>query len=149
MRNAVSAIFDTVIFVRSLMNPSGRWGRLIFDRRRDYRLVVSAPVVAEVLEVIQRPELVRKYRSIGTRDPAAVRTMLASADVVEIATIPAVGRDPNDAVFLATAEAGRVAYLVTEDQDLLVLREYEGTRIVDAVAFLAILDGRGDPDAEP
>ena len=53
------------------------------------------------------------------------------------------------AVFLATAEAGRVDYLVTEDQDLLVLGEYEGIRIDDAVTFLAMLDRRGDPDAAP
>ena len=39
----------------------------------------------------------------------------------------------------ALALLAGAAYLVSEDQDLLVLGEYEGVRIVDAVTFLDLL----------
>lgn len=136
----VRVVFDTVIFVRGLMSPFGRWGRLVFDRTDDYRLVVSAPVLSEYVDVLRRPELVRKYRGLATRDVPAVFSLLEDAEMVIVGDIPAVSRDPKDDPFLATAKAGEASFVVSEDNDLLVLAEYEGIRIVDAATFLHALD---------
>lgn len=133
-------VFDTVVIVRGLISPYGPWGRLVFDHAGDYQLVVSPPVVAEYLEVIRRPELTRKYRSVATRDPHAVLDWLARAEVVELVEIPAVSRDPKDDPFLATAVAGAAAYLVSEDRDLLVLGSHAGIPIITGAMFLSILD---------
>lgn len=75
--------------------------------------------------------------------------MLADAEVVEIdlSAMPRVSRDPNDDPFLATAKAGGAECIVSEDNDLLVMEEYEGIRIVDAAAFLRILDGTDEATA--
>jgi len=132
-------VFDTVVFLRSLINPSGLWGRLVFARS-DYRLIISEPVLREITEVLARPQLRRKYRSLPTRDPLALLSLLAHTHVVDVVDVPAISRDPKDDKFLATARAARADYLVTEDQDLLVLHEYEGTQIVTAAQFMAILD---------
>jgi uncharacterized protein len=129
-------VLDTVAFIRSLINPHGLWGRLVFARD-DYRLIISEPVLREILA---RPQLRRKYRSVPTRDPFALLSILAQAHVVEVITVPTVSRDPKDDKFLATAHAASADYLVTEDQDLLVLQEYEGTQIVTAAQFMTILD---------
>ena len=56
--------------------------------------------------------------------------------MVEIAEIPAVSRDLKDDKFLATAQAGGVAYVVSADIDLLTLKEYNGIKIVDVPSFL-------------
>ncbi len=55
-------------------------------------------------------------------------------------------RDSKADKFLATAVAGNVAHVVSEDQDVLALGEYEGVQIVDSLRFLRILAGG---DAEP
>lgn len=136
----VRVVFDTVIFVRGLMNPFGRWGRLVFDRGSEYRLVTSDPVLGEYLDVLRRPRLVRKYRGLATRDVRAVLALLDDAEIVAVDEIPAVSRDPKDDPFLATAKAGGATFIVSEDNDLLVLGVYEGSRIVDANAFLRVLD---------
>jgi putative PIN family toxin of toxin-antitoxin system len=141
-------VFDTVILVRALISPYSWWGRLLFDHAAAYRLVVSSPLVTEYLEVMRRPELARKYRTVATRDVPAVRNRLATAEVVAIADIPAVARDPDDDKFLATAKAGQVDYLVTEDQDLLVLGAHEGTTIVNAETFLGLLGEEAGDDAD-
>ncbi len=138
----ISAVLDTVVFVLSLINPYSVWGRIVFEWDTQYRLVVSQPVLLEILEVLRRPELTRKYRGVATRDPATLLAILAGAEVAQVTAIPGVSRDPKDDKFLATAAAAHVDYLVTEDADLLVLKEYRSTRILTGGAFLRILENQ-------
>lgn len=111
----------------------------MFDRASEYRLIVSPPLLVEYLEVIQRPELTRKYRSVATRNAHAMLDRLATAEVAQITDIPSVSRDPKDDPVLATALAGSVDCIVSEDRDLLDLVSYEGIPIVTALSFLDIL----------
>ena len=135
---AVVAVFDTVIFVRSLINPHGKWGRLVFSYASYYRLVVSQPILTETLAMLQRPELTRKFRTLPGLDSVKIMDLLAEAESVEVPHIPSVSRDPEDKKFLATAQAANADYLVTEDRDLLVLKEYQGVRIVTAAEFIRL-----------
>jgi putative PIN family toxin of toxin-antitoxin system len=139
-RNMLRIVLDTVVFVRALMSPYSYWGRLLFDYGDRYELIVSEPVVKEVLEVLHRRELAGKYREVATRDLATVIDILAGASAVILTSIPAVSRDPEDDKFLATAKAGDAGYVVSADRDLLDLGEYEGIQIVTAEAFLEVLD---------
>ena len=133
-------VFDTVIFVRCLINPLGLWGRAVFELSPQYHLCVSAPVLLEVLDVLYRSSLQRKFKSLAGRNVEDVLGLLADAEGFEIGDPPAVSRDPKDDKFLATAAAAQADYLVTEDQDLLVLREHQGTRIVTMAAFIQVLE---------
>jgi len=63
---------------------------------------------------------------------------------MEAADPPRASRDPKDDVFLATAVAAEAEYLVSEDQDLLVLGEYEGVKIVNTLSFLRVLEQRDE-----
>jgi len=132
-------VLDTVIFVRTLINPKSICGRIVVQGLGEYRLFVSQPVLVEILEVLQRPEITRKISTLGALDLKQVMAIISQAEAVELSGIPPVCRDPADDKFLATAEAAQADYLVTEDQDLLVLEEYHGTAIVDAATFLQIL----------
>jgi len=138
-------VFDTVVFVRSLINPRSFWGRLVFDHADEYQLVLSRPVVIEILEVLRRPELTRLFKALPGRDPARILELLERAYHVDVAVMPSVSRDPDDDKFLATAREGQAAYIVTGDRDLLDLGAYEGIQIVDARTFLDVLEEkRGD-----
>ena len=66
----LKVVLDTVIFVRSLLNPHSVWGQLVFRRRGRYRLVVSPPILSEMLVVLQRPEVARKFHA--SRAPKGV-----------------------------------------------------------------------------
>lgn len=135
----VRAVFDTVVFVRCLLNPYGWWGRPVFDYAHRYELVFSEPVLREILEVLRRPELSQKYRAVATRKVETILDLLASAEVVSVDAVPSISRDPKDDKFLATALAGGTEYIVSADRDLLDLGEYEGIKIVDAPTFLDVL----------
>jgi putative PIN family toxin of toxin-antitoxin system len=132
-------VLDTVIFVRSLINPYGGCGEIVFGYASRYRLVLSQPVLAEYLEVLARPELTRKFRSLAARSAVDVLEIVGTAEAVTLDTVSAVSRDPNDDIFIATAAACEADYLVSEDRDLLDLRLHGRTRIVTCLEFLRIL----------
>lgn len=133
------AVFDTVVFVRSLINPYGRWGELVFSYQDSYQLFVSQQIVEEYLEVLHRPELAKKFKALTNLDLAKIIDLVGQAPLVEISTIPTASRDPKDNKFLACAQAAKADYLVTEDRDLLDIGEYQDTKIVTALEFLHIL----------
>jgi uncharacterized protein len=139
----VRVVFDTMVFVRCLLNPRSLWGRLVIHYGHAYELVLSQPVLTEILEVIERPEVKAKYRFLDEFGPQQLLTLLQDVEVVTVGDIPTASRDPKDNKFLATATAGRAAYLVSEDRDLLDLETYEGVEIVTAAAFLRLIE-RGD-----
>ena len=135
-----SVVIDTVVFVRSLLNPFSFSGRIFFAHADDYRLILSAPIIREVLEVLRRPEITQKIRFVAGMDTRRVLDLLSEAELVEVSDIPQISRDPKDDKFLATAVAGEADYVVSEDRDLLDLGEYQGIKIVDVGTFLKILN---------
>lgn len=138
------AVLDTVIFVRALINPKGRWGRLLFDHAGDYVIVLSPEVIKEVLEVIHRPELRKRFPEMA--DPARIDLVLArleDAEVVEPTERVKVCRDPNDDKFFECALAGAADYIVSEDKDILAVEDYRGTKTISASELLSLMPPRG------
>jgi uncharacterized protein len=132
----IRAVLDTVTFVRALIRTQSRWGQLLFEHADKYQLVTSPSIIVEYLEVIRRPELVRKYQAAEERDIRRVLDIISVAESVVVDTFPAVCRDPEDDKFLATAVAGRASMVVSEDRDLLIHDKYQGIKIVAAKDFL-------------
>ncbi|MGN6813258.1 MAG: PIN domain-containing protein, partial [Thermomicrobiales bacterium] len=87
-------VLDTVVLVRGLINPYGVWGKLVFDRARQYQLVISPPLLTEYLEVLARPELARKFKQLPDhmRD---LLDLLSQAEIVFFSELPSFERDPN------------------------------------------------------
>ena len=145
----LSIVLDTVVFVRSLINPHSRCGQIVFAHSSSFRLVLSQPVLVEIIEVLRRPELTRKFRNLAGLDHERVLDIISQVEVVPIEAPPAVSRDPTDDKFLATARAAGADYLVSEDKDLLSLEYYRGTRIVDCATFLTILGRQSSTTYKP
>jgi uncharacterized protein len=137
----IRIVLDTVILVRALINSESSWGEIVFRRADDFVLVVSPIVVAEYLEVLNRPVLTRKYRMVSGDEFITVLKLLDEAEIVEVEGLPRVCRDPNDDKFVATAIAGEASIIVTEDRDLLVLGEYQSISLMTAETFLERLVG--------
>jgi len=135
-------VLDTVVFVRGLINPHAACGELVFGYAARYRLFLSHPVLAEYLEVLARPELTAKFKTLAERSPRHLLALIAQAEAVTIGRIPSASRDAKDNMFLATASAAEAEYLVSEDRDLLDLASHDETQIVTCLEFLAILRER-------
>jgi putative PIN family toxin of toxin-antitoxin system len=133
-------VLDTVVFVRALMNPKSRSGRLLSIHADKYSIIVSKLTAQELLEVIHRPELQAKYRSLGLIDIRLVIDILANAEAVEFDSPPQAVRDPKDNIFVATAMAGHADYIVSEDKDLLVLDKPAGIPVIDTQTFIDMFE---------
>ena len=103
-------------------------------------LFTSRTLLSELTEVLRRDRFASQVAKTGN----SVRQMLARyrrlATVVATSRLPApaVSRDVDDDAVLACAVAARADFIVTGDQDLLVLAEHAGIQIVTVAAMLTI-----------
>lgn len=96
-----------------------------------HELVLSEHILAEV-----RRHLQGKFRAPERQVRQIVTFLRGQAEVVEPVRLPSnVCRDPSDGPVIGTAIAGGVALLVTGDEDLLCLGQYEGISILSPRAF--------------
>ena len=136
-------VLDTVVFVRGLIKPSNACGRTIFLHGERFQLVVSREILTEILEVLRRPEIESKFSPNAAVDFHKLLGFFSKAEAVELEDILNVSRDAKDDMFLATAIAGQADYLVSEDEDLLIIGKYQGVKIVNCRQFADILEARG------
>jgi len=128
-------VADTNVIVSALL-----WGgppRAILAAARDQRIVLltSAPLIAELEDVLGRAKLARRFTEIG-RTPAELldRYLALVGFVTPVMLTAPISRDPDDDQVIATALAARAELIVSGDHDLLDLGCYQEMLIVDAVA---------------
>ncbi|MGB8356349.1 MAG: putative toxin-antitoxin system toxin component, PIN family [Chthoniobacteraceae bacterium] len=104
------------------------------------RLPAQELFVSEIL----LEELETKLREKFGMEPDEVPLLQAyreRATLVKPVALPkAIFRDSDDDAVLATAAAARADVIVTGDKDLLVLKEYEGVRILSPREFVELID---------
>ena len=129
-------VLDTVVYVRALINPKGRWGRLALEVARRHATITSPEIIREVIEVLQRQELKQRLPEMEYKVRfEAILATLREAEVVEPAERPPLCRDPDDDKFFWCAAAASADYIVSEDGDILAVAEYEGCRTISAADF--------------
>ena len=111
--------------------------------RGTFQLVASQALYDEIEGVLDRPRIRERYR-IGEAEVALLLQRLAGC--IEgghsVTRLGVEVRDSDDRHVLAAAVEGQVEYLVTGDNDLLVLRDHPAVaplRVVTVHEFLAVL----------
>lgn len=100
------------------------------------RWLVSAEILKEYLEVLQRPkfslspELIRAWSEL-----IQMRTILVSSPPIVAGLV----RDPKDVIFLSTAIAVCADFLITGDRDLLTATTTAPTQIISVTDFAALV----------
>lgn len=141
---SLRAVVDTNLFVSGLLiRPDSLPARLVDAViARSFTLVTSLALDAEVAEVLTRPKLTERYQIDPTIQRALLDRMATAEHVIPLWPLPVVVRDSKDEKLLACALAGDVAYLISGDEDLLVLNgdsALGSLRILTVWAFLALL----------
>jgi putative PIN family toxin of toxin-antitoxin system len=118
-------LYDSNILVRIL---SRREAIIIFKRDLTENSIVhisSDHILSEVERV-----LVERMKLTKQKAKAAARLLERQSTIVNPQSIERVSRDPFDDYILAAAVAGKVRYLITDDEDLLVIGEHQGIKIM-------------------
>jgi putative PIN family toxin of toxin-antitoxin system len=132
------AVIDTNILIRAVIKPSGTVGPIIRRLHHgDYVLVYSQPMLTELAAKLALPRIRIKY----DLDDAGVQDLLAlialRGERVKPTRQIKICRDPKDDMFIEAALAGEAPFIVTGDDDLLILKKFETVRFVTPRTFLA------------
>jgi putative PIN family toxin of toxin-antitoxin system len=135
----VRVVFDTNVFVSAFIQPKSPPGQLLarLIQGDGFELVLSASILDEIRRALRYPK-VRKRIRLDDDDLDLRVTMLgilSTMVAVSSRTVSGVSRDPDDDAILATAVEGCADYIVTGDQDLLAIGDYQGIHIVTPRAF--------------
>lgn len=92
------------------------------------------------MDVLNRPSIREGFPKITDEKVKEMLDIVKNTDPVEIKSKVTVCRDVKDNKFLECALDGGADYLVTADEDLLVLKRYGRTKIITADEFIEILE---------
>lgn len=131
-------VLDTNVVTSALLWRGIPYQLLQTVRQRvNLQLYSSAALLEELADVLTRPSLVRQLAVIGEQ---AADVLLDYTSAVEIIEAPPLAkpvcRDPDDDDVLALALAAQADLIVSGDQDMLVLGQFEDIPILTARAAL-------------
>ena len=150
-------VFDCMVFLQgAARQTSPAKACLDLAEHGFVQLCLSAEIVAEVQDVLTRPEVQSKFPALIPMDVEAFIARLAMA-AVHFLNVPAefhYERDPKDTPYINLTLVAQAEYLVTRDTDLLALMHettaqsrafrfrYPFLTILDPVAFLRAMRSR-------
>jgi putative PIN family toxin of toxin-antitoxin system len=136
----VRAVVDTNIIVRALIMPHGTVGPVLLRLRQgDYTLLYAQSLLEELVDVLNRPRIRRKYRLTDNDIQSVLALILLRGEEVKPQQAVSVCRDPKDNKFLEVALTGQADVIISGDDDLLALHPFAGIPIVSPSTFLQML----------
>jgi len=143
-------VLDTNVFVSSLLTKRGAAAEVLDAwRERRYLLIISPAIIEEIRRVLRYPRIQRKY-AITDEDIAGIIELLN----VEAVVVPgetervagAIPEDTADEAILACAVDGLADCIVSGDQHLLALEDFQGIPVWTVRVFLDHLSGQRETD---
>jgi putative toxin-antitoxin system toxin component, PIN family len=126
--------------------PAGPPGKVIgYFQNDDFSVVTSLSQLSEIIEVLGRPRLSRRFRYTTEEAELFVRLIATRAEVVPTFGGLKMCRDPDDDEILEAAIQGKAEYLVTRDNDLkrdldlIEMAQGNGVRVISIRMFLRLL----------
>lgn len=101
--------------------------------RSNLKLYSSAALLEELADVLTRRSLSKQLAAVGKQAADVLLDYTLAVQIIEAAPLSApVCRDPDDDDVLALALAAQADWIVSGDQDLLVLGHFEAIPILTA-----------------
>jgi len=142
MINDTRVVVDTNVLISGLFGIKDSPSSQILNAIRAQKIIlVTSPIILEEIgEVINRNRVVKRTK-MSPRERADIMGKLIERSDVTAGEqlLQPVSRDIKDDKFLSCAVEAKADYIVTGDEDLLDLKEYEGIKIVTPRQFLKIL----------
>jgi putative PIN family toxin of toxin-antitoxin system len=150
------AVFDAMVFLPAVANPSGPSGAcLAHVRLGTLALITSPETIAELRGLLARPNIRKKFphlsRELADAFLAEVGRMSTSID--NVPRLFAYPRDPKDEPYINLAIAAGADYLTSRDNDLLDLMKdpdftarFPDIRVVDPASLLREIEAEGRDD---
>lgn len=134
----LSAVLDTNILISGVFWKGMPKRALNFARDGDVVGITSRAILMELRDVLTREK--GSFRLTSAEADKVINELILFLQSVEPNRSIKICRDEKDNHVLEVASAGKAQYIVSNDNDLLVVVEFEGIRIVDAATFVRIVE---------
>lgn len=128
----MKAVFDTNVLIAAFLTEGICAKLMVRARRRDFDLILCDGILQEFKRVL------KKKFAASSPEASEALTILSGATqeiLGKTDSITAICRDSDDDLILACAKDAVADFVVTGDEDLLVLKNYAGIRIVNPREF--------------
>ena len=126
-------VFDTNIYISAFAIPGGQAEDAYLKAiQGNFELFASVPILTETATVLQR-----KFEWSEDRARAVVQAIAHTATIVVGMTRLTVVKDEPDNRILECAAAAEADVIVTGDRHLLLLKQYQGIRVIRLIDFLS------------
>jgi putative PIN family toxin of toxin-antitoxin system len=128
----VKAVFDTNVLIAAFLTEGLCSGLLIRSRKQAFNLVLCDDIIQEFEGI-----LLKKFKltSIDISEISTIVSEAASEILYKLGPIPNICGDPNDDMIIACAIDAAADYIVTGDEDLLILKRYKDIVIINPRNF--------------
>lgn len=124
----MTVVLDTNVLISALINP-GPARSLVYQLiKTSVNIAISDYIIAETEAVLRRSKFRR--RQILTQIWQELKPVLTVAAVNKKAISAKFLRDPKDHPILVTAQKTNADYLITGDDDLLTLKNWQRVKII-------------------
>jgi putative PIN family toxin of toxin-antitoxin system len=114
-----AAVVDTNVWVSAFLNPRGFPHRLLqAAQESQFTLVISAPMLEELQEVLCRPRIMKIRGTTQTEAEDFTRLVAGIAQIVIVGGTLRLCRDSDDDLILETAVVGHATHVVSRDEDI-------------------------------
>ena len=140
----IKAVLDSGVLVSAFVTPKGISAELPHSARQDlFKIYLCEQIFEEIKRVLLTYPHIREQYFYSNRQVAMFCQGLRDATnlVAKIPVIKVVANDPNDDMVVACAIKAKAQYIVTRDDDILVIGKYKGIKIVTPEDFMEVLRG--------
>lgn len=134
----MKVVLDTNVIVSGFLSPTSYTALILqqwAQNTKTFDILVSQAILDEYERMLAYPHL----HIIPDEQQRFLTLLKKVASLVTPTQEITVVRDPSDNKFIECAVAGRAAYIVSSDPDLLELKEYQGIQILSPEQFLEVL----------
>lgn len=126
------AVLDTNVLIAAFLTEGLCSRLLIRARKQAFNLVLCNDIIREFEGI-----LIKKFKLTSTyiSEISAIVSEAASEILNKLNHIPNICRDPNDDMIIACAIDATADYIVTGDEDLLILKKYKDIIIINPRNF--------------
>lgn len=119
-------VLDSNVIISSLLKSTSASSKIMELWTKHYfDLISSTYIITEVKKTLSDKELLKKYRFSPTKQSRLISRLVHFSKMVNPTIISNIVRDQKDNPVISTAISGHANYLVTGDQDLLVLAKHK------------------------
>ena len=128
----MKAVFDTNVLIAAFLTEGICAKLMVRARRRDFDLILCDGILQEFKRVLKKKFAASPHE---TSEALAILSEATREILGQTDSITPICRDSDDDLILACARDAVADYIVTGDEDLLVLMNYEEISIVTAREF--------------